>query len=124
ETIATDFVPVAVVFTVTNYSNNQILILQGDGHAQFSSTASYGVGEGPESIVAMDFNGDGKIDLAVSALNDHTVSFLLGNGDGSFVPAATRSDDIARPFGWATWHYPAFMAAGDLNGDGTPELVT
>src|SRR5207302_7325532 len=51
-------------------------------------------------------------------------SFLLGNGDGSFVPAATRSDDIARPFGWATWHYPAFMAAGDLNGDGKPEIVT
>jgi hypothetical protein len=33
-------------------------------------------------VVVGDFNGDGKLDLAVA--NGNTVSVLLGNGDGSF----------------------------------------
>src|SRR5205814_2836568 len=35
-----------------------------------------------------------------------------------------RTDDIARLFGWATYNYPAFITAGDLDGDGKPEIVT
>jgi hypothetical protein len=63
------------------------------------------------------------MDLAVNGLNDNTVALLLGNGDGTFVPVANRTDDVARPFGWATWGYPAFIAAGDLTGDGKPDIV-
>ena len=31
-----------------------------------------------------DFNGDGKIDLAVANEGSNTVSVLLGNGNGTF----------------------------------------
>ena len=31
-----------------------------------------------------DFNGDGKLDLAVANYGSNTVSVLLGNGNGTF----------------------------------------
>ena len=40
-------------------------------------------------VVAGDFNGDGRIDLAVANQGGNTVSVLLGNGDGTFQPQVT-----------------------------------
>lgn len=75
-------------------------------------------------MVAADFNGDGKLDIAINALNDYSVALLLGNGDGTFVPAVLNTDDVARPFGWATYNYPSFITAGDLTGNGKQDIVT
>jgi hypothetical protein len=60
-------------------------------------------------MVAADFNGDGKTDLALS-LNGITV--MLGNGDGTFtsLPAFTPGVKGA-------------LLTSDLNGDGIPDLV-
>ena len=37
----------------------------------------------PYSIAVGDFNGDGKLDLAVANSGNSTVSVLLGNGNGT-----------------------------------------
>jgi len=42
-----------------------------------ASGSPYPVGKGPYQIVAADFNGDGKLDLAVANLTDGTVPILL-----------------------------------------------
>jgi hypothetical protein len=108
---------------VANFSTGEVMILQGHGDGTFMQAGLYRVGAGPEGMVAVDFNRDGRIDIAVNDLNDNTVALLLGNGDATFVPPAPRTDDAARPFGSATWGYPAFIAAGDLNRDGKPDVV-
>jgi hypothetical protein len=71
------------------------------------------VGSGPISLSEGDFNGDGKLDLAVSNYEGSSVSILLGNGDGTFQPQATLGT-LSEPFG---------SAVGDINGDGIPDLV-
>jgi sugar lactone lactonase YvrE len=64
-----------------------------------------------KSMVVGDFNGDGKLDLAVGESNG--ISIILGAGDGSFTQAS--GSPIS---GVAT-----YIAAGDFNGDGKVDLV-
>jgi FG-GAP-like repeat len=40
--------------------------------------------------VVDDFNGDGKVDIAVANYTDNTVTIALSNGDGTFTQAAAR----------------------------------
>ena len=58
----------------------------------FQPPVSYPVGTAPRAVAFGDFNGDGMVDLAVAnsgnAVGDNgNVSILLGNGDGTFLPA-------------------------------------
>jgi hypothetical protein len=68
---------------------------------------------GPDAVAVGDFNGDGKLDVAVTNLVDGTVSILLGNGDGTFQAAQS----------YAVGLNPSSVALGDLNGDGSVDLA-
>src|SRR2546428_13621074 len=76
----------------------------------FSPAVSYPVGVNPQAVVTGDFNGDGRLDLAVANQSSNTVSILLGNADGTFQPAQN----------FATGTGPQSPAVGDFNGDGRP----
>jgi hypothetical protein len=73
----------------------------------------YPVGLKPASVIAADFNGDGKLDLAAANISSNTVSILLGRGDGSFGP---KTD-------FATSAGPSAVTAGDFDGDGRLDLA-
>lgn len=64
---------------VANFADNTVTLLLGNGDGTFtaSSGSPYPVGNGPYAIAAADFNGDGKLDLAIANLTDGTVSILL-----------------------------------------------
>jgi hypothetical protein len=99
-----------------------ISIFLGNGDGTFQSRVDYDVGWGPVSVAVGDFNGDGKLDLAVvnscgsvsgcSSKHD-TVSILLGNGDGTFKTLVE----------YTVGAYPYAVAVADFNGDGRLDLV-
>jgi hypothetical protein len=94
------------------YVSNSISVLLGTGAGAFQPHVDYAAGSLPESTVSADFNGDGKLDLAVASY-ESGVSILLGNGDGTFQPAVS----------YATGAYPLWIAAADFNQDGKQDLV-
>src|SRR6185369_2682810 len=79
----------------------------------FGAATNFTVGTGPVSVAVGDFNGDGKLDLAVANQTTNNVSVLLGNGAGSF-GAATN---------FAVGTLPTPVAVGDFNGDGKLDLA-
>jgi FG-GAP-like repeat/Putative Ig domain len=64
---------------IANGGDNTVTLLLGNGDGTFTqaSGSPYPVGKFPYQIVTADFNGDGKLDLAVANLTDGTVSILL-----------------------------------------------
>ena len=87
-----------------------VAILLGKGDGTFNFFNSYPTSGYYHGITA-DFNGDGKLDLALA---DSGVSVLLGNGDGSF-----GSSNEYPAGGFSTT-----VATGDFNRDGKLDLVT
>jgi len=97
-------------------SNYVVTILLGNGDGTFTQGQTYNTGQGDQSIVGRDFNGDGVPDLAIANYYDHTVTILLGNGDGTFTP-------VPPPLP-ATGDGPFAIVAGDFNNDGILDLAT
>ena len=79
----------------------------------FLAPLVFPAGDSPRSVAVGDFNGDGILDLAVANRYQNTVSVLLGQGDGTFLPAQSYAAGI----------YPRSVAVGDFNGDGKPDLA-
>ncbi len=70
-----------------NLMSGEISVWQVDEHGQLKSPQKYAVTASPSSITLGDFNGDGRLDLAVLDLDGVTLRVMLGNGDGTFKSA-------------------------------------
>jgi hypothetical protein len=89
--------------------NVSVLLGDGKGHLLAATGSPFAVGSAPEAVAIGEFNSDGNADLAVANTNGDTVSILLGDGLGGFVPAATPT--------YATGDAPQAVVVTDFNAD-------
>lgn len=87
------------------------LFLGGPG-LTFVPPTSFLPDVGVSSVATADFDGDGDIDIASSCAELACVSILLGGSNGTYTPFLTARVPSSR-----------FLAAGDIDGDGLPDLV-
>jgi hypothetical protein len=113
----------------TDMDDNAVSILLSDGRGGFRQPAGspFPAGKAPWEVVIDDLNRDGNLDLAVIPYDrDLTdprqlaVAILLGDGRGGF---AARPDPHSGPLSLEGCRGPNRVAAGDVNGDGYPDIV-
>src|SRR5262249_2384305 len=103
---------------VTNWDLNTVTIWKGQGDGGFQALASYPSGVFPFAVAVRGLRRDRDLHLALADEGEYpvvrgTTSVLLGNGDGTFAPAAR----------YAAGSAPFAVTVGDLNGDGEPDLA-
>ena len=133
----TDLVLVNSADSFIDWDGGGVTVLLGNEQGSFAALPTQDEAA-PDSLAAADFNGDGRVDLAVvtkggqptfdngtsggtgsgsssggGVTYDGAIHVHLGNGDGTFQEGTTY---ITAPF-------PTAVAIGDFNGDGHPDLA-
>jgi len=103
-----------------NHDTHGVTVLLGDGKGGFRPAAgspfTVASRPHPHGIAAGDFNGDGRLDLAVESWGDNAVEVLFGTGKGGFTSPGRR-------FAVGRMPYQRLRSA-DVNRDGKPDLLT
>jgi hypothetical protein len=98
---------------VANSGSGSVSVLPGNGDGSFAPRVDYAAGVGALlTVVAADFNGDGRLDLAAGGTAGF--STLLRNSDGSYLSPGYVTD-AGRSF--------SMLVAADFNGDGRLDLL-
>lgn len=103
-----------LVFSESYSYSSDVCVQLGNGDGTFATPQYYPSTASAyhDSLALADFNGDGKVDIAVLNSSANSVTIRLNNGEWFW----TAKD---YPVGFS----PTSIAAGDFNGDGNVDLV-
>ncbi len=111
-----DGVPDLLMGGFTNHITIRLGAVDDTGAVSFGVTRDVIAGSAPFGFATGDFNGDHIPDLAVVSLDVNELAIYLGAGRGA-------GWSLARAAVYDTPERPLSVAAGDVNGDGTIDLV-
>jgi hypothetical protein len=101
---------------VANFMSNDVTVLLGNGMGTFNpasgspfAVSNSGKNPSPIAMASGDFNEDGHLDVAIVNSATNNVSIMLGNGAGGL--SCSPESFVA------TAGFPAWISAGDVNGD-------
>ncbi len=106
----------SLVLVTSQVASASVYLLKGNGDGSFAPFPNPEIatgGGGGAAIVAGDFNGDRRLDLAISNADTGNVSVLISNGDGTFqTPIILPAGDT-----------PGALVAADFNSDGFDDVA-
>ena len=95
-----------------------VTVILGDGKGSFDNPHLFVMpmrSISPSSIAIHDFNQDGHLDIVIPNDEQHLISLLFGNGNGTFFNVTSYSTGNGSG--------PCCIAIGDLNDDGRMDIV-
>jgi hypothetical protein len=96
-------------------AEGEVVVLISNGNGTFKAAKAYPVPGGVDDVALGDFNGDGKLDVAVTNGGTYDmVSILPGSGSGTLKAAVAFGTNFGA----------SGVATADFNGDGKVDLVT
>lgn len=100
---------------ITDPSRSRIVVALARGDGTFAPGVGYPAGMTPQSVTALDLNGDGALDLVAGSYGTNQLHVFLNNkrGDGTFTAGAS----------YAVASSPIWLTPLDQNGDGKMDLV-
>ncbi|MBI4658648.1 MAG: VCBS repeat-containing protein [Verrucomicrobia bacterium] len=110
---------------VSNLSGNSISVLRNTSmmgqitSSSFAAKVDIPTGRSPHGMFAGDLDGDGKAELVVVNQDDNTVSVFRNKSASGVLDINSFAARVNFPTGAG----PISVSAGDLDGDGKPDLV-